>query len=419
MLIQAINKIESVNLKTPTVKMKTAASMQGPYPRFPLSPYMLLASLTFWIIMGYAGIKGFQYFAVHRRLDDSDLVNDCPNKFGSTIEENIIVVENYTSGESVPYLKPIGSQKFSDSFTGDEAPANLVEIPPIVTAVTSADFYDMQRLIEQIASVPPTKNLKIKLIIYDLGLYAKEAKLITAHCNCDFRTFEWSVFPDHVTDMTIKAWKPIIIQMMIEEFGSVFWIDPSASLGSVQDLSMLKYRGARNFFLWEDPVFTAVNAYTSPKMFQYLNEKRCTFVNLGMMDTKAMVFYRTKQTWYGVMKPWLKCALTKECISPEGARKTECFHYKRPKSTGCHWYEQSILSIIIHRVFQFSDHTLEFTIPRIARYDNTDVVYYFPEQPWTYTEIFLVVLLPCIVIGGLWYLRQRRTANRKPTFYNR
>ena len=36
---------------------------------------------------------------------------------------------------------------------------------------------------------------------------------ISTHCNCDFRTFEWTVYPDHVSDMTIKAWQPIIIQV--------------------------------------------------------------------------------------------------------------------------------------------------------------------------------------------------------------
>lgn len=399
--------------------MRTAQPMTPGFRQFPLSPYMFLASLVFWTCMSYGGIKGIQYFGVHRRLDDTDLVPNCPVKFGASVEENIIVVENYTSGESTPYIKRIGSQKFTDSFTGDEAPADLIEIPPIVTAVTSADFYNVQRLIEQTASVAPEKKVPVKLIIYDLGLYAKEAKLISTHCHCEFRTFEWSVYPDHVSDMTIKAWQPIIIQLLLEEFGAVFWIDPSASIKNVHDLKMLKYRGARNFFLWEYPIFTAINAYTSPQMFKYLNEKRCTFVDLGMMDTNAIVLYRTKETWYGIMKPWLKCALTKDCISPAGARRTECFHYKRPKSTGCHWYEQSIFSILINRVFQFTYNMDKFTVPRIAQYDYTETVYYFPEQPWTYTEMLLVVTLPCIVVGGLWYLKQRRAANRKPTFYNR
>jgi len=199
----------------------------------------------------------------------------------------------------------------------------------------------------------------------------------------------------------------------------VFWMDPSASIKNVHDLKMLKYRGARNFFLWEYPIFTAINAYTSPQMFKYLDEKRCTFVDLGMMDTSAIVLYRTKETWYGIMKPWLKCTLTKDCISPPGARRTECFHYKRPKSTGCHWYQQSIFSILINRVFQFTYNMGKFTVPRIVQNDHTETVYYFPEQPWTYTEMLLVVTLPCIVVAGLWYLKQRRAANRKPTFYNR
>ncbi|XP_071146264.1 uncharacterized protein [Mytilus edulis] len=389
------------------------------FRQFPLSPYMLLASMAFWTFLTYASFKGIQYFGVHRRLDDTDLVPNCPVKFGATVEDNIIVVENYTGGESMPYVKRIGSQKFSDSFIGEEAPVELKEIPPIVTAVTSADFYNLQRIIEQTASIAPKKNIKLNLIVYDLGLYSKEAALIKKHCNCDFRTFEWSVYPYHVSDMNIRAWMPIIIQMILEEFGSAMWIDPSASINNVQELNQFKYRADRSFFLYEYPIFTAINAYTNPKMFKHLNEKRCTFVDLGMMDTRVMVLYRTKQTWYGIMKPWLKCALTKDCIAPDGARRTECFHYKRPKSTGCHWYEQSIFSIIINRVYQFTINSDKFKAPHAVHFDDTELVYYFPEQPWTYTQIFLIFTLPPMVIVTLWYLKKRRDASKRNKFYNR
>ncbi|CAC5382271.1 unnamed protein product [Mytilus coruscus] len=224
---------------------------------------------------------------------------------------------------------------------------------------------------------------------------------------------------NHVSDMNIRAWMPIIIQMILEEFGSVMWIDPSASINNVQELNQFKYRAERSFFLYEYPIFTAINAYTNPKMFKHLNEKRCTFVDLGMMDTRVMVLYRTKQTWYGIMKPWLKCALTKDCIAPDGARRTECFHYKRPKSTGCHWYEQSIFSIIINRVFQFTYNSDKFKAPHAVHFDDTELVYYFPEQPWTYTQIFLIFTLPPMVLVTLWYLKKRRDARKRNKFYNR
>lgn len=208
-------------------------------------------------------------------------------------------------------------------------------------------------------------------------------------------------------------------QTVLEEFGSVIWIDPSVQLKNVQNLKQFKYRVERDFYLWEYPIFTAINAYTSPKMFEYLNEKRCSFIDLNMMDVNAMVLYRTKHTWFGIMKPWLKCALSKDCIAPKGARRTECFHYKRPKSTGCHWYEQSIFSIVVNRVFQFTQNLDKFKIPKIIIEEPTEIVYYFPEQPWTYTQIFLLVTVPGIVIFGLWYWKKRRSYNKRVTFYNR
>ena len=171
---------------------------------------------------------------------------------------------------------------------------------------------------------------------------------------------------------------------------------------------MLKYRGNRNFFLWEEPAYQPITAYTHPGMFNYLAEKRCTYKDIGMMDMQTMVFYRTKETWFGVMKPWLKCALNPDCIAPKGARSTECFHYKKPKMTGCHWYDQSALSIIVNRAFQFDKHQDQFVVPRLTSYDHEEIVYHFPEQPWSYTELVLCFTMPIVVLIALFFLYQRR-----------
>ncbi|KAJ8319776.1 hypothetical protein KUTeg_001363 [Tegillarca granosa] len=243
-------------------------------------------------------------------------------------------------------------------------------------------------------------------------------ELMKDHCNCEVRKFDFSVYPDHVAYIDNGAWRPIILQTILEEFGSVAYLDPAARLKNVNDLNMLKYRGSHNFFLWEHPVYTSVIAYTNPKMFEYLGEKRCPYMDSGMMDIRTMVLYRTNMTWHSIMKPLLKCSLDQNCISPSGARRTECFHFKRPKTTGCHWYDQSAFSIIMNRVYQFTQHLDKFSIPRLTTYD-LELVYYFPIQPWTYTEILLVITMPLLCVGGLWYLimlkKGRRSASK--TFY--
>ncbi|XP_033763648.1 uncharacterized protein LOC117344888 [Pecten maximus] len=398
---------------------KPATSAIGKSGRsFPLSPYMVLMSLLFWTFIAYLSFKGFQYLAVHRTINDDDLDGFCDAVFSKTYSENVKFVNSYPKGEAGPYISRIGSQKYADTFQGEEALKELTNIPPIVTAITSHDFWIFQGLIKQI-SEGNKKGMDLHLVVFDIGLYASELDLMKKQCNCDVRKFDVSVYPLHVADINNKAYRPIIIQLMLEEFGSAIWMDPDTRLQSVSDLTMLKYRGARNFFLWETSVFTGLISYTSPEMFKFLDERRCAFIDYGMMDTKTMVFYRTNQTWTGVMKPWLKCALNKECISPPNARNSECFHYRRPKWTGCHWYDQSAFSIIVNRVFQFSTHPDQYSVPRFTWHKDVEVVYYFPEQPWSYKQLVAMALSPFICCGIIWFLYLKRKRGSDPLLPNK
>ena len=36
---------------------------------------------------------------------------------------------------------------------------------------------------------------------------------IEKYCDCDVRTFQTSAYPDHMTDVKLNAWKPVIIQV--------------------------------------------------------------------------------------------------------------------------------------------------------------------------------------------------------------
>ena len=197
--------------------------------------------------------------------------------------------------------------------------------------------------------------------------------------------------------------------MMIEEFGSVFWINPDSLVTSAADLNQLKYRGQRDFYLWLPETVTGTIAYSSPLMFEFFKEQRCCYIDSSLVDMSAIVLYRTNTTWSSVMKPWLKCALNKNCIAPKLARYSGCFEMRSPRNTGCHRYDQSALSIILERVYSFSMKPEAYVIPRITR-QQEHYVEYFPQQPWTLTEIFFVSVMPFTCLGGLYFLYRRRTA---------
>lgn len=380
----------------------------GMRSQFQITGPQVVASCLFWVLMCFLAFKGFQYGAMYMSFDDSNLDSpECCKNYGGSIEDNRNFVDGYNKGDAGPYLMRLGPESYTSQFKGTPSPKELEHLPAIVTAVASADFFDVQGLIKQINEEirPAFKN--INFLIYDIGLYNRELEIIRTHCKCEVRTFRASSFPDHVADISNFAYRPILIQTMIEEFGSVLWLSPSTRLTRAGDLSQLKYRGERDFFVWQPQEFIGLVAYTNPKMFEYLKEHRCCYTESGLIDMSALVFYRTNDSWTNIMKPWLKCALNKDCIVPPKSRYEGCFHMRKPKTTGCHRYDQSALSIIMDRMYQFNFKTEKYVIPKIARVSE-QYVEYFPEQPWTFTELFFVTLMPFTCLGGLYYIYKRR-----------
>ena len=132
------------------------------------------------------------------------------------------------------------------------------------------------------------------------------------------------------------------------------WLDPNMLVTRASDLNQLKYRGTRDFFLWQPDTFFGTIAFTNTAMFDYLKESRCCSVEPSMIDTSVMVFYRTNTAWLDVMEPWLKCALNVGYIAPLKSRFSGCLEGRSPKETGCHRYDQSALSIIVERMYKFT-----------------------------------------------------------------
>lgn len=118
---------------------------------------------------------------------------------------------------------------------------------------------------------------------------------------------------------------------------------------------------------------------------------------------QIMVFYNTNMTWHQVMKPWLKCALTADCISPGWSRLDGCLHIRRPKTTGCHRYDMSALSIILNRALQMTStaNTNRYIPPRLT-YFSDDEPSLFLEQPWTYTQLMVLMAIPGLFVALLF-----------------
>lgn len=146
---------------------------------FPLSPWTVLASFCLWVCIGLAAYKCLLYFGTYRSIEPDLDGKNCDVHFKKSLEENLKIAENYSSGDAGPYIKRIGSQMYGETFAGTPSPRELPQIPPIVTAVSSADFFQVQGLIRDIEDVNKSGKVVIKLIIFDLGMYNSEKEIVS------------------------------------------------------------------------------------------------------------------------------------------------------------------------------------------------------------------------------------------------
>lgn len=150
--------------------------------QFEISGYMMLASLCFWILMGILAFKGFQYGTLYMTFDDESLEKvGCCSNFGGTMQDSLNFLETYPKGEAGPYLMRLGPETYTSDFKGTQSPKELADIPTIVTAVSTADFYPVQSLIRQWKEVIKPVFKETKFLIYNIGLYSRELELVSIY----------------------------------------------------------------------------------------------------------------------------------------------------------------------------------------------------------------------------------------------
>lgn len=84
-------------------------------------------------------------------------------------------------------------------------------------------------------------------------------------------------------------------------------------------------------------------------MFQYFHTDSENFLFLQMVSADVMFLINSESVHYHIMLPWVKCALTQDCIVPIGAQSAGCRFDKKPqyRYSGCHSYDTSALNIVL------------------------------------------------------------------------
>lgn len=105
----------------------------------------------------------------------------------------------------------------------------------------------------------------------------------------------------------------------------------------------------------------SVAVRTHQNMFSFLGENPCTFTNLREFQAGFIIYYGNEFGEKMFMLPWISCALTFGCMVPDS---TFANYLTCPRSSQklhmCHRFEQSMMSILLYRLFQNAhEHTLK------------------------------------------------------------
>lgn len=121
------------------------------------------------------------------------------------------------------------------------------------------------------------------------------------------------------------------------------WTGGAAALGSAWAGAAAAPGGA---LAW--PRRAAVTSLTHPRMFHYLHASLDDFLFVQMVEATRLMVADTPRT-PELMRPWIQCALTLDCIMPIGAQSAGCRFDKKPqyRYSGCHEQDASALSIIL------------------------------------------------------------------------
>ncbi|CAB3252136.1 unnamed protein product [Arctia plantaginis] len=135
----------------------------------------------------------------------------------------------------------------------------------------------------------------------------------------------------------------------LSRVGGVIFCDTSQRwTGTTTELDALWKRALSGSGVLAWPRLAAVTSLTHPRMFHYFHASIDDFLFVQMVDVTRLIV-ANKPAVVDVMRPWIQCALTVDCIMPIGAQSVGCRFDKKPqyRYSGCHGQDASALSIVL------------------------------------------------------------------------
>ncbi|KAL4230116.1 hypothetical protein ACF0H5_010501 [Mactra antiquata] len=276
-----------------------------------------------------------------------DIDKNCSEKFNSTIKDNIDVLRQYPRGLADEYMWKLG-----DRF---KKPLKNEPYPVLTMALDRHTYRLSQGLFEsfQIKVLSNTQyGGEIKVVVFDIGLTRRQKKVMQdAGCRCEIRKFQFQEFPRHIKNKNLQAWKPIMIMLILVEYGKVLWVDPSIRFKSRYLEDLMEVYKKYGVVFRTNPTTKLVHQ-TDNNLFKYLGEDTCKFQTFKMIYTDCLALYHTPES-LALVKSWVTCAFNIDCIAPETSRIQNVAQCNSNAVTGamCHHFEQSVFGVLARRIF--------------------------------------------------------------------
>lgn len=292
----------------------------------------------------------------------------CTEKLESNLLEDLQKIQSYQFPSSKPFLPQLLPHDFNFIKSGDFTQQNgldqsLPSLPALVTAFSANHFTEATDLIENINTVVRSAYKDIKFYIIDLGLSISQKKELIRTCKCEVIEFPFHKFPDHVRNLQKYCWKPLAIQMVMKVHRFVVWMDASVRF-QTKDLDQT-FEHARTLGVQAAVGYGPIAARTSNETFNFLQESPCVFRNINEFEATFIMIYANDFIMQHFMIPWVSCALTEQCMAPVDL--IDC--YNDQVYFDCHRFDQSMLSILMARLFHsdLKAHAMQHTFFKICK----------------------------------------------------
>ncbi|KAK6192611.1 hypothetical protein SNE40_004055 [Patella caerulea] len=264
-------------------------------------------------------------------------------------------VEDCLSHLGFPRRNTTSGEVYIPNFPDPRIPAP--DIPVIVIGISSNHFNEAKAALYRLDTILRPAYPDIKVIIYDIGLTKTERQAVRRYGKCELRTFDFEKYPKHIQILHLCAWKPIIIQEVLHQYGFAMYLDSSVRIKSSQFTLTFNRVKETGVIFRSQPThlpYYLVN-HTFAETFQYFRVEPCLFHNIREAGGGLVLAVKNHLYSYAIMRSWLTCALQRYCIMPKGAEQRLACPLNVFKYHKCHREDQSAMGIPLSMIYHYPE----------------------------------------------------------------